>query len=774
VKKLVVVESPTKVRSISKYLGSEYQVEASVGHIRDLYQPKDIPKAQKAKYGVFSVDINHNFEPLYTLTKDAKGASKKKLVDQLKKQLLDSDTLYLATDPDREGEAIAWHLQEVLKPKVPVKRMVFNEVTKESVLRALEHTREIDERLVDAQEARRIVDRLYGYKTSPILWKKVARGLSAGRVQSPATRLLVEREIERSVFIPANYYSLSAFIPFEANLKKVESKTVANGGDFDDKGVVKSDVLILDQKITEELMNKLQTTEFRVSNIKASSYKRSPRAPFTTSTLQQAAGSYLGLSAYQTMRFAQTLYENGFITYMRTDSTHLSDEGLTGIRTAVAKDYSNSLFQKRIYSTKSANAQEAHEAIRPAGSNFKHPDDLPKNISDVALKLYALIYNRTLASQMIDCLGETTSISIQAGVCEFGASGTVITQPGWTLAWNYKTDDRPVLPKVTVGQVLQLEKLEPQAHQTKPPARYTEGSLVKTMEELGIGRPSTYANIIQTILNRGYATKLGSALIPSWTAFSVVKLMTKNLSQLVDYDFTAKLETQLDEISEGKLKRTKLLHDFYFGNSGLEKMIDDSEIDTQEINTMYVDPERRYRVRIGQRAVVLEDTHGEIDESGNYPRAFVPVDLPPADLSVQKAEELLKEAETKVLYKSLGIDPETGFEVSVQQGPYGPYVKIPTGKKRPEFKNASLLKSMSLETITLDQAMELLALPRTIGVDDDGQTIQAANGRFGPYLKKGSDFRSLQTEDQIFSTTLDEAKAIYAEPKKFRRGRKRS
>jgi DNA topoisomerase-1 len=845
-KKLVIVESPTKVKSISKYLGSEYEVEASIGHIRDLPQPKDVPAQLKADFGQFAVDIHHGFKPYYVFSTGLRGSSKKKIVDQLKQKLAKCDQLILATDPDREGEAIAWHLREVLKPKVPVQRMVFNEVTKNSITRALTNTRDIDLNLVDAQEARRIVDRLFGYKTSPVLWRKVAPGLSAGRVQSPATRLIVERELERSVFVSKAYYSLTAHLPFPAQLTKVDQADVATSADFDSNGQTKPGVIILDQNRVEAIEQELPQLTFTVSKVKSTPYRRTPQAPFITSTLQQSAASVLGFSASQTMRAAQILYENGLITYMRTDSPTLSEEGMAGIREAIYEHFGDGLFQPRAYQAKSKNAQEAHEAIRPVGVAFVDPGQLQHKASDYVrigpseIELYSLIYWRTLASQMSDCVGETTSIKIQAGAYEFSAVGTVITQPGWRLAVKSSTKESVDLPECTVGDQLKLNSVTNESHKTNPPARYTEGSLVKKMEELGIGRPSTYASIIQTIIAHKYVTKKGQALVPSWLAFSVVKLLTNHLERLVDYNYTAEMELKLDEISLGRLAREKFLNEYYFGPQGIEQLVDHVEIDTQETNTIYVDRERRFRIRIGRKSVIVEDTQGTLDAEGRYPRAFVPYELTPDELNIERAEVLIAEAAEGNQVRKLGVYPENGEPVEILPGPYGPYLRVKIGETKPrgkdpvskiKYKNAGLLKSMDPDTLTLDQALQLLALPRVLGVDpEDGIDIIVNNGPFGPYLMKqlppktdaetssvdadvkaktkGStktaaqtktakqtktkvnaksavsakakksaalvrDYRSLKDESLLFSITLEQAIELYRQPKNSRRTAKK-
>lgn len=803
-RKLVIVESPTKANTIRQYLGDGYEVLASVGHIRDLIEPKNLPpELKKGSLGKFSVDVENDFTPYYVVS-DAK----KKTVADLKKALKGADELYLATDEDREGEAIAWHLLEELKPKVPVKRMVFHEITKEAIQRAQEQTREIDTALVDAQETRRILDRLYGFEVSPVLWRKVGPGLSAGRVQSAATRLVVDRERERLAFVSAVYWDLTAELgqgseTFQARLARLDGKRVASGRDFDDRGRLAGDAVALDEAGAERLAAALRadTARFTVSNLETKPYTRRPAAPFTTSTLQQEAARKLRFSARQTMSVAQGLYENGHITYMRTDSPTLSQQAIDAARSQAAKLYGAETVPEkpRVYTGKSKNAQEAHEAIRPAGDVFKTPSELAHVLRGNDFKLYDLIWKRTVASQMADARGSTASVTIEgltadAGTAEFTASGTVITFRGFLAAYEESTDEardaeakdeneEKRLPNLTVGQELPLRQVEAKGHETSPPPRYTEASLVKTLEELGIGRPSTFASIISTIIDRGYVTPRGTALVPNWIAFSVVRLLEDHFRDLVEYDFTAEMEEDLDRIAGGEESRVDWLKGFYFGNDshrGLRTVVDNlGEIDARDINSVPLAD--GITLRIGKYGPYLE-TPDPDSADGTPRRVNVPQELAPDELTTEKARELIEAPVAGD--RILGVHPESGYEIAARDGRYGPYVtevipepeapaadaeKPKRGAKKPAAvkpRTASLFKSMDPATVDLETALKLLSLPRVVGVDPaDEVEITAQNGRYGPYLKKGTDSRSLENEDQIFSLTLDQALEILAQPK---------
>jgi DNA topoisomerase I len=775
-KRLVIVESPAKAKTIAGYLGEGYVVESSVGHIRDLPErAADIPEEYKKQaWARLGVNVDEGFEPLYIVDPD-----KRKKVGELKKLLASSDELLLATDEDREGEAIAWHLLEVLKPKVPVRRMVFHEITRDAIDRALGETREVDKRLVDAQETRRILDRLYGYEVSPVLWKKIMPRLSAGRVQSVATRLVVERERERMRFVPAQWWDIEAtFDPesFAARLVAVDGKRVAQGRDFGPDGKLRgSDVVQLDEPGARGLAERLDGSSFSVARVEQKPYVRRPSAPFMTSTLQQEASRKLRFTAQTTMRVAQRLYENGYITYMRTDSTTLSESALKAARAQAAELFGAEYVPEkpRRYERKVKNAQEAHEAIRPSGDAFRTPQQVERELSRDEHALYELIWIRTIASQMEDAKGQTVSLRIagtsSAGEqAEFGASGTVITFRGFLAAYEEgrdeteaKDDDERRLPNVAEGDAVELKQLEPQGHETNPPPRYTEATLVRTLEELGIGRPSTYASILGTILDRGYVFKKGTALVPAFLAFSVVGLLEQHFGRLVDYDFTARMEDDLDRIASGDEQRNEWLSRFYFGESdgnGLKELVSDlSGIDAREINS--IDIGNGIVVRVGRYGPYLE-RDGE--------RASVPDDIVPDELTVARAEELLAQPSQD---RSLGVNPETGREVTARNGRYGPYVTetMPQDSKE-KPPTASLFKAMDLDTITLDDALELLRLPRVIGVGEDGEEIVARNGRYGPYVQQGKESRSLETEEQLLSLTLDEAKEILSKPKE-RRGR---
>jgi DNA topoisomerase-1 len=775
-KRLVIVESPAKARTIAGYLGSEYAVESSVGHIRDLpNRASDVPEAQRKQFGALGVDVTKGFEPYYLV-----DPGKKKVVSALRKLLAESDELLLATDEDREGEAIAWHLVEVLKPKVPVRRMVFHEITKEAITRALGETRSIDKRLVDAQETRRILDRLYGYEVSPVLWKKVTRGLSAGRVQSVATRLVVDRERERMAFTSAEYWDLLAtFDPgsFEARLVALDGARVAQGRDFAPSGELRDDgVTRLDEEGARSLAGRLEHATFLVRSVEERPYRRKPAAPFRTATLQQEASRKLRFSAQTTMRVAQRLYESGYITYMRTDSTTLSESALVAARAQVRDLFGDEFVPEkpRRYGRAVANAQEAHEAIRPAGDEFRTPKELQGQLGRDEHALYDLIWKRTLASQMEDARGQTVSLRIAATTstnedAEFGASGTVITFRGFLAAYEpgrdepaADDDEERVLPQLSVGQEVSARELEPEGHATVPPARYTEPTLVKALEDRGIGRPSTYAAILSTIVDRGYVFKKSTALVPTFVAFSVVNLLERHFAQLVDFDFTARMEDDLDRIASGGEERVDWLTKFYFGDGddpGLHHLVTDhlDEIDARAVNSIAIP---------GSEAVVRVGRYGPYLERGEQ-RASLPAEVAPDELTPAKVDELLSQPDSR----SLGTDPEHGLELVVRTGRYGPYVTevLPEGVET-KPRTASLFASMSPESVSLDDALRLLSLPRIVG-EVDGEEVTAQNGRYGPYVKKGSESRSLEGEEQLFTVTLEQAGALFAQPAR-RRGAK--
>ncbi|GHH26201.1 type I DNA topoisomerase [Streptomyces lanatus] len=808
-RRLVIVESPAKAKTIKGYLGPGYVVEASVGHIRDLPNgAAEVPEKYTGEVRRLGVDVEHDFEPIYVVNAD-KRAQVKKLKDLLK----DSDELYLATDEDREGEAIAWHLQEVLKPKVPVKRMVFHEITKTAIQAAVANPRQLNQKLVDAQETRRILDRLYGYEVSPVLWKKVMPRLSAGRVQSVATRLVVERERERIAFRSAEYWDLTGIFAtgragdssdpssLVARLQTVDGRRVAQGRDFDSLGQLKSaNTLHLDEANARALAAALEQTQFAVRSVESKPYRRSPYAPFRTTTMQQEASRKLGFGAKATMQVAQKLYENGYITYMRTDSTTLSDTAVAAARAQVTQLYGADYLPSapRTYAGKVKNAQEAHEAIRPSGDRFRTPAET--GLTGDQFRLYELIWKRTVASQMKDATGNSVTVKIGGTAAdgrdvEFSASGKTITFHGFLKAYvegaddpNAELDDRERrLPQVGEGDRLSAEEITVDGHATKPPARYTEASLVKELEEREIGRPSTYASIIGTILDRGYVFKKGTALVPSFLSFAVVNLLEKHFGRLVDYDFTAKMEDDLDRIARGEAQSVPWLKRFYFGEGthngsaadagngdgdhlgGLKELVTDlGAIDAREVSSFPVGND--IVLRVGRYGPYIE--RGEKDTE-QHQRADIPDDLAPDELSVEMAEELLAKPSGDF---ELGTDPKSGHEIVAKDGRYGPYVTevLPegtpkTGKNAVKPRTASLFKSMSLDTVTLEDALKLMSLPRVVGTDADGVEITAQNGRYGPYLKKGTDSRSLQAEEQLFTITLEEAQAIYAQPKQ--RGR---
>ncbi|MBO3144064.1 type I DNA topoisomerase [Dermatophilus congolensis] len=824
--KLVIVESPAKAKTIAGYLGAGFEVEASVGHIRDLPTPSQLPPAEKkGPFGKFAVDVENGFAPYYVVSSE-----KKTKVAELKRLLRSADELYLATDEDREGEAIAWHLLEVLKPKVPVKRMVFHEITKDAITKAVQNTRDLDHDLVDAQESRRILDRLYGYEVSPVLWRKVRPGLSAGRVQSVSTRLVVERERERMAFVVANYWDASArFVTrsgggedFTAKLTGVGGVRVASGRDFSDAGeLTGKGVRHLGEVEAQAIASAVSGGVGTVTSVQEKPYTRRPAAPFTTSTLQQEAGRKLRLSSRNAMRVAQRLYENGYITYMRTDSTTLSESALSAAR-GQARDMYGAEFvpdKPRRYEKKVKNAQEAHEAIRPAGDVFRTPAQVAGQLTGEDFALYELIWKRTVASQMADARGSTASLRVSvpvAGVevagesvesAEFSASGTVITFRGFLAAYEEGRDEdrrgavehsaERRLPKLGEGVELDCADAQAEGHQTNPPARYTEATLVKAMEELGIGRPSTYAATVATIQDRGYVNSRGQALVPTWLAFAVTRLLEEHFPTLVDYQFTARMEEDLDAIASGDEGRVEWLTQFYFGNDGAvsddrepheglaELVANLGEIDAKGIST--IDLGEGMVVRVGRYGPYVEEVAsadgepvdgaaGEGDSSKRGRRATVNDDIAPDEMTPQKARELLELAADDG--RELGKDPQTGHMIVAKSGRFGPYVSeiLPEPEegtpksKQPKPRTASLFRSMNLATVSLDEALKLLSLPRVVGVDpDSGEEITAQNGRYGPYLKKEKDSRSLDSEDQIFTVTLEEALALYAQPK--RRGR---
>ena len=863
--KLVIVESPTKAKKIGGYLGSEYTVMASVGHIRDLAQPSQVPAADKTKFGKFGVDVEDGFKPYYIV-----DGNKKKTVSELKSALKKADTLYLATDEDREGEAIAWHLVQTLKPKVPVKRMVFHEITKEAIKASLDNTRDVDDDMVDAQETRRILDRLYGYELSPVLWRKVGPGLSAGRVQSVATRLIVERERERMAFVRVPYWDVTATleapdadgnnVAFDSRMVSLGGRRLAGSKDFGADGKLtaagaKDQVVQLDEAQASAIAQALEFATFTVASMETKPYRRRPVPPFTTSTLQQTAGNRLGMSSRQTMRAAQGLYENGYITYMRTDSVTLSQEAIAAAREAVVKHFGENYLSDapKQYATKTAGAQEAHECIRPAGAKFRDPAEIASKVPADQLKLYTLIWQRTLACQMADATGSTATVRLSAstesnGEAMFQASGTVIEFPGFMKATgegrrasaeskkgdaagsveqaaqsgksskaDKKSDGNVSLPPMNPGDALAAVAVGADGHETQPPARYTEASLVKTLEQKEIGRPSTYASIISTIIDRGYVYERGRALIPSWLAFSVVKLLETKFPRYVDYEFTADMESGLDQIASGQETGRNWLTRFYFGSgegaaqsadeahAGLQQQVAQlGEIDAREINTIEIGD--GLHVRVGRYGPYLEDMN-HLDDEGNPKRASLPDTLAPDELTVEVGHDLIENHSGGP--RALGVDPVSGGTVEVRNGRFGPYValvmpsadagadgdvagdgkpkKVKSAKKAADRpKMASLFKTMSPESLTLDDALRLLSLPREVGSYEEANAqtgevqtvvVQANNGRYGPYLTKTgadgkSDTRSLASEDEIFTVDLDKAKELFAQPK-YGRGRGR-
>jgi DNA topoisomerase I len=818
-KKLVIVESPTKMKSIQGYLGDDYEVLSSVGHIRDLASKKDIPADKKSAYGKYSIDIDNDFDPYYVV-----NDRKTKTVAELKRALKGADEVLLATDEDREGEAIAWHLLEVLKPKVPVHRMVFHEITKDAIRAAVDNTRELDLALVDAQETRRVLDRLYGWDVSPVLWRKVGSGregaaLSAGRVQSAATRMVVDRERERMAFVSASYWDVEALAlkqaagtdaeSFTTRLARIDGAPLARGTDFDDRGTLKKAVVVLDETRARELAAAIEKVgQASVASLEAKPGTRSPKPPFTTSTLQQESGRKLSMSAKHAMSVAQRLYEKGFITYMRTDSVALSTQAIKAAREQAVELYGEKAvpLNPRVYKSNSKNAQEAHEAIRPSGEQFRRPTAVAGELDRDEQRMYDLIWKRTIASQMSDAKYETTTVTLAVEAAEqraeFTASGTVYTFKGFLEAYEEgrdekrndadKADDQS-LPIMAVGDVLRLKEVESKGHATTPKPRYTEASLVKALEEKGIGRPSTFASIIDVILDRGYVTKRGQALVPSWLAFSVVRLLEEHFADLVDYDFTAALEDDLDAIARGEQQRTAWLREFYFGSDahvGLRNIVENlGEIDARELNATRISDTTT--LRFGKYGPYL-DVIDPADAEAPPRRVNIPEDLAPDELTVQKAQELIDApvAGNRVL----GENPDNGKLVVVKDGRFGPYIeetdpedptavneatgeiveepkKAPAkrGAKKeaaPKPRTASLFKSMSVDTIDLQTALRLLDLPRIVGTDpESGEPITAQNGRYGPYLKKGTDSRTLDAEQLIFDIDLEQALAIYALPK---------
>jgi DNA topoisomerase I len=801
-KRLVIVESPAKAKTISGYLGPDYVVEASFGHVRDLPRnAADVPAKYKGEaWARLGVDVDNGFNALYVVSTDRKAQ-----IAKLVKLAKEVDEVYLATDEDREGEAIAWHLLETIKPKVPVKRMVFHEITKPAIQAAVANPREIDRALVDAQEARRILDRLYGYEVSPVLWKKVMPKLSAGRVQSVATRIVVEREKQRMAFRSADYWDIAATLTtlsaskddgprtFPATLVALDGDRIASGKDFEPTtGKVRGAVVHLDEDGARGLAARLSGQPFTVTRVEEKPYRRRPYAPFITSTLQQEAARKMRFSSAQTMRTAQRLYENGYITYMRTDSVNLSEAAITAARTQIRELYGDSSVppQPRRYTSKVKNAQEAHEAIRPAGDTFRTPGEVAKELSTEEFKLYELIWRRTVASQMTDAIGSSVSIRIRAVTttreeCDFGASGKTITDPGFLRAYVESSDDEDAeaedaerrLPNLTKDQPLRADALDPVGHSTQPPARFTEASLVKAMEELGIGRPSTYSTIMGTIQDRGYVFKRGQALVPSFTAFAVTNLLEQHFTQLVDYTFTATMEDELDDVADGSAAAVDFLTAFYFGGSmgdadsvartgGLKKMVTENlgDIDARGINSipLFTDEAgREVVVRVGrygpylQRAVPGVEVPVAEDGSSQGDRVSLPDGVAPDELTPEKVDEFFAGGGGE---RKLGEHPETGETIVVKTGRYGPYVS--SGEK-----NASLLSTMSKESMSLEDALKLLTLPRVVGKDAEGVEILASGGRYGPYIKRGDDTRSLATEDQLFTVTLDEALALLAAPK---------
>ena len=784
---LVIVESPAKAKTIAGYLGGGYVVESSIGHIRDLpSRAAEVPKAVKSEpWARLGIDVDNDFKPLYVVSSD-----KRQQVRKLKELLAGADELYLATDEDREGEAIAWHLMEVLSPRVPVKRMVFHEITRAAIRAAVSSPRELDRRLVDAQEARRMLDRLYGYEVSPVLWKKVMPQLSAGRVQSVAVRIVVERERERMDFVRAGYWRLvGMFAPaapgtdegleFAADLVSLDGSRVAAARDFGPDGQpARAGLSVLDEAAATSLASELQSADFAVTSRTSKPYRRRPAAPFITSTLQQEAARKLGMSSAAAMRAAQSLYEKGYITYMRTDSTSLSADAVAAARAEVAGRYGPNVLppKPRVYASRVKNAQEAHEAIRPAGDRFVDPKTVAQQVPSPESRLYELVWKRTLASQMTDCTGETVQLRVGARTsegrdAEFAASGTVITHLGFREVYtegtdageSSETDDELRLPPLNEGDPVSCRNLETSGHETQPPARYTEASLVRRLEQLGVGRPSTYSSIMGTITDRGYVWKKGSALVPSFTAFSVVNLLERHFPKLVDYAFTAEMEDDLDRIAAGAEEQVPWLRRFYFGGDddpGLKEKVSSrlGDIDARWVNSIPLgtdDDGADLEVRVGRYGPTVR--RGEDSVS-------VPDGTAPDELTVERVLELLAAGRDE---RMLGTDPSTGWSVVAKSGRYGPYVQLGRAEEVPDKPRfASLFKTMSLDTVTLEEALQLLSLPRTVGADPaDGVEITVQNGRYGPFVRKGPDSRSLDSEEQLFTVTLEECLALLSVPK---------
>ena len=779
---LVIVESPTKARTIRNYLPNDYRVEASMGHVRDLPQSaSEIPAAVKGeKWAQLGVNVEADFEPIYVVPKD-----KKKIVTQLKEALKGVSELILATDEDREGESISWHLYQLLKPKVPTKRMVFHEITKEAIQKALKDCRNIDEQLVRAQETRRILDRLVGYTLSPLLWKKIAWGLSAGRVQSVAVRLLVTKERQRRAFHEGTYWDLKASLeheksPFSAVLVTLGGTKVATGSDFDPttgRITAGRNVVLLNEEEAEALKARLEGKTWTVTDMEERPVIRKPAPPFTTSTLQQESNRKLRLSARDTMRVAQNLYEQGYITYMRTDSVHLSDQAISAARACVEQKYGKQYLspQPRQYTTKSKGAQEAHEAIRPAGSSFRTPQET--GLAGREFSVYDLIWKRTVASQMADSRQTQVTVQIQVEEAGFRSSGKRIDFPGYLRAYVEGSDDpdaaledqEVILPNLKVGDHPQCNELEAFGHETQPPARYTEATLVKTLESEGIGRPSTYASIIGTIIDKDYAQLVNNALIPTFTAFAVTDLLEKHFPDIVDPSFTSKMEQTLDEISTGEAQWLPYLKKFYLGEQGLETLVreQETEIDATKARTVELE-NLDAKVRIGKYGPYIEVTNGE-----EVITASIPKNLTPADLNPKQVEILLKQK--TVGPDQLGRNPETGEPIYIKLGTYGPYVQLgDKTEENPKPKQASLLKGVTPETLTLEMAVGLLSLPRALGTHPEtGGKVQASLGRFGPYVvhdqgKEGKDYRSLKSTDDVLTISLNRALELLAEPKKGR------
>lgn len=795
-RRLVIVESPTKAAMLSRFLGQGYVVESSRGHIRDLpTSAAEVPARYKGEpWARLGVDVAADFAPLYVVSPD-----KKTTLRRLKQLLTEADELFLATDEDREGEAIAWHLLAELKPKVPVKRMVFHEITPEAIAHAVSHPRELDYDLVDAQETRRILDRLYGYEVSPVLWKKVMPKLSAGRVQSVATRLVVDRERDRMAFIPAGYWDLTVTLDageqakprlFDARLVGLDDWRVARGNDFDGNGELTTDALVVDEQTARDLAGLLPAASFRVASVETRPYTRRPAAPFRTTTLQQEAGRKLGFTTDRTMRVAQELYESGFITYMRTDSVALSSQAVQAARAQAAALFGAGYVpgKPRHYASKVKNAQEAHEAIRPAGDGFRAPQET--GLQGDRYRLYELIWQRTLASQMADAHGQSVGVRIAAELAQrftpvggpagagirravFGASGRTITFPGYLKAYvdagEEDREDALRLPVLEAQQPLELADARAEGHQTRPPARYTEPTLIAKLEELEIGRPSTYASILRTITARDYVYKKGTALVPTWLAFAVTRLLVEHFAELIDYQFTAAMDDRLDEVAKGEADRLAVLRDFFYGDdadshTGLQKLVNSlGDIDARGLSTFPVgEPAEGVNVRVGRYGTYVEDA--------GQRRANVPEDLPPDELTLARARELL--ATPQGAERELGTDPATGTPIVARSGRYGPYVteqpavdaSLPKSKQ-PKPRTASLFPDMTIDSVTLEQALRLLSLPRLVGVDGNGTEITAQNGRYGPYLKRGTDSRTLPNEEALFTVTLAEALELFAQPR---------